>query len=135
MGAENISHNNSSTNDADNSRNGDFDLSGSVIHVTTSPSEALIRKCEQNLSVGRKPIVVTSRKGVQAAEIFAENQGIEKRVEIIDFVQFMSANVLEHGKFTLEGRNDYLQKLANLYNEIIDSVETDPSLRIELNDT
>jgi hypothetical protein len=36
------------------------------------------------------------------------------------------------GKFVMEGRRAVLKDFVARYNEIIDEVETDPSLRIEL---
>lgn len=127
-----IKHHNANQNDQKDGRTGDFDIGDVSIHVTTAPSEALISKCIENLSVGRKPMIVTGRKGTVVAEGLAENANIADRVDIIEFEQFMATNIHELGKFTLEQRRIKVEEIVERYNQIIAEVETDPSLAIEL---
>ena len=44
----------------------------------------------------------------------------------------MALNLYELAKFAAEGRRTAVTDLVNRYNDIVDEVETDPSLRIEL---
>ncbi len=131
-GEHHIEHHNANQNDQKDGRTGDFDIGDVSIHVSTAPSEALISKCVENLSVGRKPIIVSGRKGTIVAEGLAENSNIADRVDIIEFEQFMATNIHELGKFTLEQRRIKVEEIIERYNEIINNVETDPSLMIEL---
>lgn len=127
-----LEHHNANQNDEKAGRTGDFDIGDASIHVTTAPSEALIFKCIENLSIGRKPIIVTGRKGVVVAEGLAENANIVDRIDIIEFEQFMATNIHELGKFTGEQRRIKVEEIIDRYNEIVAAVESDPSLTIEL---
>lgn len=118
--------------DAVSNRNGDFNYGETVVHVTSAPGEAVIRKCKRNIDEGLVPVVITTSKGVSVAEGLAEIAEIANRVEIWDIEQFLSTNLNERGLFCREGRNDMARKLVCEYNKIIDSCETDPSLKIDL---
>lgn len=125
-----VSHHCSSQNDADASRTGDFDLGDVTIHVTSSPTESLLNKCAENLAADLRPIIVTTGKGVTTAEVLAENIGVADRIDIIDFDQFIATNIHEHSQFIRAARRSRIEELIACYNEIIDQVETDPSLKI-----
>lgn len=132
LGEGAVEHNNSSTSDAQTRRAGDF-LSGDVaIHVTTSPSENVIERCKENLDDGLRPLIVTTMRGLSAAEVLAENKGIGGRIDIFEVEQFIASNLYELGRFTAEGRRASIGEIVQKYNSIIDRFETDPSLRIEL---
>ena len=45
--------------------------------------------------------------------------------------QFIALNLYELGKFGAEGRRVAVSDFVTRYNEIIEDVETDPSLKIE----
>jgi len=112
-------------------RDGDFVFEDVAIHVTTAPSEALIRKCKRNLDHSVKPIIITTYRKVSVAEELADLQGIADRLDIFDGEQFLAGNIYELGKFAISGRRTTAETLIASYNEIIDKCETDPSLRIE----
>lgn len=112
-------------------RDGDFIFEDVAIHVTTMPSEALMRKCKRNLDNAKKPIIITTREKVAAAEVLAEGQGIANRLDVFDGEQFLAGNIYELGKFAVSGRKTTAEKLIAAYNKIIDECETDPSLRID----
>lgn len=57
--------------------------------------------------------------------------GFAERLEVWDIQSFLSTNVHEHGHFSQDGRKTMLTDLVTSYNKIIDTYETDPSLRIE----
>ena len=132
LGYGNIVHNCASNNDQNAGRTGDFDISDSTIHVTSSPSEALLEKCRENITANRKPIIITLDKGVDTAEVLAENIGISTRIDIIDFVQFIVTNIHEHSLFRLDDRHVRIEELIECYNKLIDTYETEPSLKIEV---
>ncbi len=120
-----------SVSDSVSDRAGDFIINDVVIHVTTAPSEALMRKCAKNLDNGKRPLIVTIYKNVPMAEFLAEQQGIANRIDVFDIEQFLAGNLYELGRFEPQGRKSTFEKIVEVYNHIIDSCETDPSLKIE----
>lgn len=64
-----VTHHGFSVADAPSNRSGDFLLGDVAIHVTTAPGEALIRKCQGNLTSGLRPLIVTTEDGVTAVAV------------------------------------------------------------------
>lgn len=127
-----IGHNGFSVADAVSDRSGDFVIDDSIIHITTSPSEAVIRKCQRNLEAGAKPIILTLAEGVTVAKVLAGNAELTGRIDIMDAEQFLAANLHELSLFKISARLMTLEKLVEAYNRIVADNETDPSLRIEI---
>ena len=128
-----IEHHGFSVADSSSERYGDFLLGDVVIHVTTSPTEALVRKCEDNLGAGLRPIIVTNQMGIAGAELLATNVGVKERIDLFEVEQFISMNVYEFSKFArADERRVTVAQLAEQYNKIVDECETDPSLKIVL---
>jgi hypothetical protein len=72
IGAGIIVHNSFSTSDQQTGRNGDFFVGDTAIHVTTSPGEAVVERCRENLDAGHRAVLVTRQKGVTAGQrVFA----------------------------------------------------------------
>ena len=132
LGVGQVEHHGASQKDEADGRHGDFDIGDVSIHVSTSPGEALIRKCQRNLDNNVKPIIVTTTRGVIVADGLASNTGIADRIDIIEIEQFISTNIYELGKFVSENRRIKINELVTLYNKIVTDHETDPSLRIEI---
>ncbi|MBW7997822.1 MAG: DUF4928 domain-containing protein [Candidatus Glassbacteria bacterium] len=132
LGQGKFEHNSFSTADAPGQRAGDFFVGDVVIHVTTSPGEAVIERCRENLNDGYKPILVTMQRGMTVAEGLADNKGLAERIDIFEMEQFVALNLYELGKFAADGRRVAITDLVSRYNEIIEDVETDPSLKIEI---
>jgi hypothetical protein len=131
LGPGQFEHNSFSTADAPSNRAGDFLVGDVAIHVTTSPSEAVIERCRDNLNEGHRPVLVTMRRGLAVAEGLADNKGLGDRIDIFEVEQFVALNVYELGKFAAAGRRASVEGIVERYNAIIEEVETDPSLRIE----
>lgn len=127
-----ITHNGFSVADAVSDRSGDFVIDDSIIHITTSPGEAVIRKCQRNLDSSAKPIILTIAEGVSVAKGLAGNAGLAGRIDIMDAEQFLAANLHELAFFKTSERRTTLERLIETYNRIVSDNETDPSLRIEL---
>jgi hypothetical protein len=132
LGKGHIEHNSFSTADAPRGRVGDFFIGDVAIHVTTSPGEALIKKCADNLDEGHRPILVTLQRGLSVAEGLAGNVGLGDRIDIFEIEQFVALNMYEIGKFAADGRKTAVTDLVARYNEIVEEFETDPSLKLEL---
>jgi len=109
---------------------GDFAIGDVATHVTTAPGEAVIGRCRENINDGYRPIITTSR-GLAAAEVLAENAGLGERIDIFEAEQFIALNLYELGKFEAMGRRVAVGDVVTRYNEIVEEVETDPSLKIE----
>lgn len=95
-----------------------------------APGDALLQKCKDNLSNGTQPIILTVGKGVGVAQGLAETHGIEGRVEVMDALQFLAANLYEMSLFKAGDRRIKISQLVEKYNEIIAANESDASLRI-----
>jgi Domain of unknown function (DUF4928) len=132
LGQGHFQHNSFSTADAPNERAGDFFLGDVAIHVTTSPGEAVIDRCKENLNDGHRPILVTVQRGLTVAEGLASNVGLGDRIDVFEIEQFVALNLYEIAKFAAEGRRIAVTDLVSRYNEIVEEFETDPSLKIEL---
>jgi len=131
LGAGKFEHNSFSTSDAQTGRPGDFFIGDVAIHVTTSPGEAVIERCRDNLDDGYRPVLVTMQRGLTVAEALADNAGIADRIDVFEIEQFIALNLYELGNFAAEGRRVAVADLVNRYNEIIEDVETDPSMKID----
>jgi hypothetical protein len=128
----NITNKSFSAADAPTQAKGDFLVGDTAIHVTVAPAEALARKCQNNLSEGIRPLVITTEAGVGGIRALAENADIADRVDVLEIGQFLTINMYEWIGFKNEDRSLSLEKLVSAYNQIIDECETDPSLKISL---
>lgn len=125
-----IEHNGFAVADAPGDRKGDFLIGDTAIHVTTVPSEALIRKCSDNLAGNLRPLIITTQAGAGGAAAFAKNADLADRIDILEVEQFVATNVLEWSGFQIARRPITVQDLIECYNRIIEECETDPSLKI-----
>lgn len=125
-----IDHKGFSVADEQRGGKGDFLIGDTAIHVTTAPTEALIRKCERNLRENLRPIIITSEEGLGGAKALAKNSEASERIEVFEISQFIAANVYEWSEFKQALRPTKINELIDAYNKVIDSVETDPSLKI-----
>ena len=125
-----IEHNGFAVADAPTARRGDFLVGDTAIHVTTAPSEALLRKCSDNLAANLRPLIITTEEGVGGAKALARSLALAERIEILELEQFVATNVLEWSRFQREQRPLTVRELIECYNRIVSKCETDPSLRI-----
>jgi len=126
------SHHGFSVADHSTDRAADFEVNGIAIHVTTHPSEALIRKAAKNIQAGLKPLIVTLAEGVDGAAYLLKSTEWKDRVDVIDATQFLTANVYERSFFQAGECKATLISILTRYNEIVVECETDPVLRIRL---
>ena len=117
--------------DSPTSRAGDFVLDDVAIHVTTAPSEALVRKCKANIDAGLRPIIVTISESRAGVDSIAKGFDIENRIDVIEAEQLIATNILEWGKFSEKSNRLEIERLLKKYNELVRQLETDPSLLIE----
>lgn len=132
LGKGKIQHHGFSVADHSTDRKADYQIESVAIHVTTNPSEALVRKCASNLQAGLKPVIVTLGDGVIGAGFLLKNSNLDQRVDVLAVGQFLTANIYERSLFKTADCKVTLSKLLERYNEIVACCETDPSLRIKL---
>ena len=80
--------------------------------------------------MGLRPVIVTIADGRAGVESIAKGFGIEGRIDVIEAEQFIATNILEWSQFTEKSQRIEVKRLISKYNEIIQRVETDPSLTI-----
>jgi hypothetical protein len=127
-----IAHKGFAVADASAGGKGDFLVGNTAIYVTTVPTEALVRKCKDNLAEGLKPLIVTTCRGAQGAFALAKVENIADRIEILEIEQFITVNVHVRSEFDELQRPTKIRQLVETYNRIIEDCETDPSLKIAL---
>ncbi|MDI6725901.1 MAG: DUF4928 family protein [Smithellaceae bacterium] len=118
--------------DEPSGRKGDFLVGDTAIHVTTAPTEALIRKCCDNLAQNLRPLVITTQSGVGVATALAKDADVAERIDILEIEQFVATNVYEWCAFQQIKRTVTIHQLVEAYNRIIDQCETDLSLKIAM---
>ncbi len=131
MGEGKVHHKIASTADESSGASGDFEIEETVFHVTSSPTEALLLKCESNIHGGKRPVIVCPSGFRQAACSLADSAGLENRIEVYEAQEFISMNINEWSGFSSLKLLDNAIRFVDKYNEIIDAVEKNPSLRIE----
>jgi len=127
-----IEHKGFSVADAPGGRKGDFFVGDTSIHVTTAPSEALIRKCRNNLNENIRPVIITTQGGAGGASALAKDADVDDRIDILEIAQFIATNIYELSGFEHAKRPVKIRDLVDAYNRIIDQTETDPSLKISI---
>lgn len=127
-----VEHKGFSVADAPGGRKGDFFIGDTAIHVTTAPTEALIRKCCDNLAQNIRPLVITTQSGIAGVIILAKNAEVAERIDILDIEQFIATNIFEWSAFQQTKRRLTVHQLVETYNRIIDKCETDPGLKITI---
>lgn len=125
-----IKHHGFSVADHSTERSADFHVNNVAIHVTTHPTEALIRKAASNLKAGMKPLFITLTDGVSGANYLLKGTEWADRVDVLDVAQFLTANVYERSLFQAGECKVTLKGIIERYNEIVAECETDPVLRI-----
>ena len=129
---EAVMHHGASVADAATARAGDFVLEDVVIHVTTAPSEALIRKCKNNIEAGLHPIIITIADSRAGVESIAKGFNLDGRIDVIEAEQFIATNIFEWSNFKGQQQKNEIMRLISAYNSLVERCETDPSLRVEI---
>jgi hypothetical protein len=132
LGQGKIHHHGFSVADQSTDRKADFQVETVSIHVTTHPTEALVRKCGENIKAGLKPLIITMGDAVRPADFILKTFELNERVDVLDAAQFLTANVYERSLFNAAECKVTLAALLARYNAIVDECETNPSLRIKL---
>jgi hypothetical protein len=118
--------------DVQTGRPGDFIVGTTAYHVTATPGGAVVRKCAANLAAGLHPILLVPRDQVAKARHIAEDQNIAARVTVVAIEDFIALNVVEMSKGEQRDFVSTLKRIVDTYNRRLEEVETDMSLKIEI---
>jgi hypothetical protein len=132
LGQGKLFHHGFSVADHSTDRKADYQVEAVAIHVTTHPTEALVRKCADNLKAGLKPLIITIGEAVRPADFILKTFELNDRVDVLDAAQFLTANVYERSLFKASECKVTLTALLDRYNTIVADCETDPSLLIKV---
>lgn len=130
LGSGRFVHHSVSQSDVQTGRSGDFAVGDYAIHVTTAPSEQLIRKCADNIRDGVKPIIVTLASKAAAAEQLAQNFSVEDQIEIFEFEPFIVHNMVERTLLSASMPRVTIEQLVAAYNRIV--AEHDPVYGVQI---
>ncbi len=93
-----------------------------------------MRKCQANLDQGLRPLIITTENGMGGAIAHARDANLLERIDILEVEQFIATNVYEKSGFADAKRSTTVKELIQRYNNIIESCESDPSLKISMGD-
>ncbi|MER6116327.1 DUF4928 family protein [Streptomyces sp. NPDC001743] len=121
------------TADVQTGRAGDYEIGDTAIHVTMAPGEKVFQdRCAHNLREGFRPRVLVPEDAVAAATQIARLSGLEKKVAIQSIEDFVGTNIEETAGFTKGDIRARLRDLLELYNQRIETAESDMSLKIDI---
>jgi len=118
--------------DTQTGRPGDFCLGSSCYHVTAAPGRGVLSKCGENLQVGLHPILLVPRDEFGKASHLAEDEGIRDRITLVAIEDFIATNIIEMSAGQQKAFLQHLKALIETYNQRLEQVETDMSLKIDL---
>jgi hypothetical protein len=127
-----IPNNPSHAGDAQTGRPGDFIVGSTAYHVTASPGSAVVEKCAKNIASGLHPFLLVPRNQKEKARHIAEDQGIAGRMTIGSIEDFIAINIIELSDGRQEKFVEVLKSILDAYNARLEAVETDLSLKIEM---
>jgi hypothetical protein len=128
----NIPNNSSHAGDLQTRRPGDFIVGSTAYHVTAAPGSAVVEKCASNLKAGLHPVLLVPREQGDKARHIAEDQGIADRITIWAIEEFVALNIIELSNGEQEEYVTVLKSIIATYNCRLEAVETDLSLKIEV---
>ncbi len=103
-----------------------------MYHVTATPGPGVIQKCHENISSDLHPVLLVPSEQVLKAVSFAEYEGIKKYLSVIAIEDFVAINIIEMATGNQAEFIQILQEIVDLYNERLEEVETDMSLKIDV---
>lgn len=118
--------------DVQTGRAGDFQVGTTVYHVTAAPGPGVVEKCRANIHAGLSPVLLVPLAEKPRAELRAEDLGMSGRITIVGIEDFLAINIIELSDGERQEFIGVMRDIVNEYNRRIEEVETDKSLRIDL---
>ncbi len=94
--------------------------------------EAVIHKCQRDLDDGKRPVVITTSNYVLAFGELVDICGLAGYIDVFDIEQFLAIYLYELGGVTFVERTEIVRRLIDIYNAIVESSETGPSVKIRI---
>lgn len=117
--------------DQQTNRPGDFLVGTTAFHVTMTPATKLLDRVRENLRDGYRPVVLVPENEVDFAQgLFRSEHDLQNRVGVQSIETFVGTNVEEIALFDSAAVKRSVALLVRMYNERIEQVEADISLRI-----
>jgi hypothetical protein len=110
---------------------GDFMIGQVVYHVTAAPTPNVIQKCRENIQAGLHPILLVPGDLASKAKDFAEFAGLKEALTVIAIEDFVALNIIEMAIDQQVRFIEVLKEIIDIYNERLEEVETDMSLKID----
>lgn len=130
---EQVPNHPSHAGDVQTGRAGDFILGSTCYHVTAAPGGPVIDKCKANIGAGLHPVLLAPRgEPVEKARHLAEDKGVADRITIIAIEDFLALNIIEMSTGEQQAFVGVLKDIIKKYNTRLEEVETDMSLKIEV---
>lgn len=129
---QDIPNNPGHAGDLQTGRPGDFIIGSTAYHVTAAPGLAVVEKCKINLGAGLHPFLIVPRDQVDRARHLAEAQSIAERMTIAAIEEFLAQNIIELSEGDQQLFVTVLKSIVQKYNTRLEAVETDLSLKIEI---
>ena len=107
-------------------------VNDAAIHVTISPTEALLAKCQANIEQGFRPFILTPENRIGTVRSLADNIGIEDRITARELEEFVSGKVDDIAEYSEAETRRILRLLFDTYNRRVSQIEIDPSLLLEI---
>lgn len=126
-----ISNESASTAHMPTNRAGDFQVGDTTFHVTVAPMPGVMEKCVENLKDGKIPYLLVPESKLLGARQLADSYASGK-ISVNSIESFVTQNLEELGRFSIEQVSRELKKLILIYNRRVNEAETDKSLMIEL---
>ena len=132
LSTEEIANHPAHAGDAQTDRDGDFSVGEFVYHVTAAPGQSVIDKCVENISKGLFPILLVPRELQDKVLFLIEQQeNVRRRITVFAIEDFIASNIVELSIDSKTKPFEVLQNMIKIYNERLQAVETNPSLKIE----
>ena len=113
-------------------RQGDFQIGDTAIHVTMAPMDKLVDRVRGNMRDGYRSVVLVPEARIQYARgLFEVNEDLAGRVGVQSIETYIGTNIEEIADYDSRAVERAVALLIRTYNERIEDVETDMSLRIE----
>jgi hypothetical protein len=126
---ENHSH---TTQDRQLGRRGDFQVGGSIFHITMTPAEGVVEKCAANASDGYEPHLLVPRAEVNAANVFVSRSAAKDKIWLQSIEDFVGQNIAEIATFAKTAFRVNLRKLLEKYNERVAATESNRAILIRI---
>ena len=118
--------------DLQTKRTGDFPLERVSYHVTATDGKEAILRCQENVETGVASVLLVPRQHLASAAWRAEDEGIADRISILAIEDFITQNIIELSTERGEDFFTTLRVIVSEYNRRLEEVETDMSLKIEI---